>query len=70
MFGGLTFLHRGNMLCGYEAALARANTREMDFTGRPLRGLVYVAPKGCRAGQQLEFWLERALDFSQTLPPK
>jgi TfoX/Sxy family transcriptional regulator of competence genes len=54
MFGGLAFLLRGNMLCGvidqdllvrvgadaYEQALARPHAREMDFTGRPLKGVV------------------------------
>ena len=53
MFGGLTFLLHGNMFCGvadrelmvrvgpdaYEQALARWHTREMDFTGRPLKGV-------------------------------
>jgi hypothetical protein len=56
MFGGLAFMLSGNMLCGiagysltarvgprrYEEALARPHAREMDFTGRPLRGFVYV----------------------------
>ena len=52
MFGGLAFMLRGNMACGvigtdvivrvpkdtYQAALTRPHVREMDFTGRAMRG--------------------------------
>ncbi len=84
MFGGLAFLLKGNMLCGvveedlmvrvgpdaYEDALARPHTREMDFTGRPMKGLVYVASPGFRTARQLESWLERSLAFVRSLPAK
>ena len=60
MFSGLTFMVNGKMCCGltstdlmvrvgpeaYEKALARKHARPMDFTGKPLVGMVYVAPKG------------------------
>ena len=62
MFGGLAFLVNGHMACGvqgddlmvrvgpdaYDAALKKAGTRPMDFTGRPLKGMVYVGPRGHR----------------------
>jgi TfoX/Sxy family transcriptional regulator of competence genes len=84
MFGGLAFLHRGNMFCGvvkhdlmvrvgsseYETALARAHVHEMDFTGRPLKGMVYVRPPGVRGAQQLKFWVDRGLEFARSLPAK
>ncbi len=84
MFGGLAFLHRGLMFvgvsgnrlmarvgkAGYADSLGRAHVREMDFTGRPMAGYVYVEPAGIRTRQQLDFWLQRCLDFVTTLPDK
>ncbi len=84
MFGGLCFLLDGNMCCGlvgdtlmvrvgpdaYEPALARPHAREMDFTGRPLRGMVYVAPAGVRTAAALASWVHRGTAFAASLPPK
>lgn len=83
MFGGLCFLVGGHMTCGvvrndlmvrvgpsgHEAALARRRARPMDFTGRPLRGMVYVSGEGLE-GNELEGWLSTALSFVRSLPPK
>ena len=60
MFGGLAFMVKGNMCCGVlgarlvlrlgeEAAadaLREPHTRLMDFTGKPMKSMVYVAPEG------------------------
>jgi TfoX/Sxy family transcriptional regulator of competence genes len=84
MFGGLCCLLQGNMFCGvvddrlmvrvgaedYEAALAMPHVREMDFTGRPLRGMVYVAPAGIRTERDLALWLERGMANARSLPAK
>ena len=84
MFGGVAFLVRGNMCCGvvrdelmvrvgpdaYDDALARPQAREMDFTGRPMRGMVYVSPEGVEADEDLEAWIERGVAFSSSLPAK
>ena len=84
MFGGLAFLVNGNMSCGvvgedlmvrvgpeaYEAALAEPGAREMDFTGRPMKGMVYVAANGIRTSKRLTFWVEKGLRFAQSLPAK
>ena len=84
MFGGLAFLVRGHMCCGivgddlvvrtgpetYETALARPHARPMDFTGRPLRGLVYVSPAGHRTGRELKGWIQTGIKFVSSLPPK
>ena len=73
MFGGLAFLCRGRMCCGivgsdlmvrvpdadYEAIVAHRHVRPMDFTGKPLRGFVYVAPPGFRTAAALRTWLSR-----------
>lgn len=84
MFGGIAFLLRGNMCCGVtkdllmlrlgsqgaEVALGRPHTREMGFTGRPMKGMVYVEPEGVRTEAELRRWLEQAVEFAQTLPEK
>lgn len=84
MFGGLAFLMRGNMCCGVVAdtlmlrlgnegaaqALAEPHTRPMDFTGKPLKSMVYVAPAGIVADADLNRWVGRAVAFAETLPPK
>jgi TfoX/Sxy family transcriptional regulator of competence genes len=84
MFGGIAFMLRGHMFVGiserslmarvgpqnYERALARAGVREMDFTGRPLRGYVFVAPQALKSAAQLRQWVTRCADFVATLPAK
>jgi TfoX/Sxy family transcriptional regulator of competence genes len=84
MFGGLAFLRHGNMVCGVmgaelmlrlgpdlaEAALEEPDTRPMDFTGRPMKSMVIVAPAGFASDEALAGWVERALGFAATLPPK
>ncbi|MBM3516317.1 MAG: TfoX/Sxy family protein [Alphaproteobacteria bacterium] len=83
MFGGLCFLLDGNMLCGVEktrymfrvgkekeaAALARPGAAPMDFTGRPLGGMVWVDAAECR-GWRLAGWLSLARAFVGKLPKK
>jgi hypothetical protein len=54
----------------YADSLSRKHVREMDFTGRPMQGYVYVDPEGIRTEAQLRFWLDRCTIFVSTLPPK
>lgn len=82
MFGGLCFMVNGSMCCGltqtdmmvrvgpeqYEDALAEPHARPMDFTGRPLKGMVYVAPSGLRTQSALAKWVGRGVAFVSTLP--
>jgi TfoX/Sxy family transcriptional regulator of competence genes len=84
MFGGVCFLLKGNMLCGivgdelmvrvgrdaYEDALTQPYAREMDFTRKPMKGYVYVAPWGISTQPKLARWVERGLEFVRTLPAK
>jgi TfoX/Sxy family transcriptional regulator of competence genes len=84
MFGGLAFLASGHMCCGivdrdlmvrvgpeqYERALESKDARPMDFTGRPMKGMVYVAAAGIPTRKALQSWITRALRFVDTLPPK
>ena len=84
MFGGLAFLLGGNMCCGvvagelmvrvgpdaYEDALAQRHAREMDFTGRPLKGMVYVSSGGIEDDEDLDGWVTRGVAFAGSLPAK
>ena len=84
MFGGVGYMLNGNLVCGihddaliarvgpdaYTDALAETHAREMDFTGKPMRGLVFVDPPGTATDEALEAWLDRCLDFVGSLPPK
>ncbi|MCB9665537.1 MAG: TfoX/Sxy family protein [Alphaproteobacteria bacterium] len=84
MFGGVCFMVGGHMTCGilrdemmvrvgkeaHEAALARPHAREMDFTGRSLKGMVYVAPEGLDAQRDLDAWVAAGLAHARSLPPK
>lgn len=84
MFGGLAFMLNGNMCCGvegdnlvvrtgpegYEEALARPGARLFDFTGRPMRGFVYVQRGGIASAPALREWVALAVAFAGSLPPK
>ena len=81
MFGGLAFLLEGKMFCGivkdelmvrvgpegYEAALAKAHVRPMDFTGRPMNGYVFVGPGGSRTESAVKKWVDRGAACVATL---
>ena len=84
MFGGVAFMHSGNMCCGvvdnvlmarvgpdaYKDALSRAHAREMDFTGKPLKGFIYVDPPGFAEDAELREWIGLCQAFTRTLPSK
>lgn len=82
MFGGLCFLVSGNMAFGivgdelmvrvgpdaYEECLTQPHAREMDFTGRAMKGMVYVGTEGFAEDDDLVAWIARGLDFAGSLP--
>lgn len=84
MFGGICFMINGNMMGGvlgdllmvrvgkerYEEALEIPHCREMDFTGRPLRGLVLIEPEGFEEDEDFLHWVTMGLDYAGSLPPK
>jgi TfoX/Sxy family transcriptional regulator of competence genes len=83
MFGGLAFMVGGNMACGpakdilmvrvgpdaYEDALAEPDADELQFTGRPMKGMVQV-DAATLSDERLAEWVQRGLDFAGSLPPK
>lgn len=84
MFGGLALMVRGHMCCGlvgdrlmvrvgpdaYDDLLGRPGAQAMDFTGRPMRGLLYVSGDGIATEAALRWWVSRALSFVESQPPK
>ena len=84
MFGGLSFMVRGNMSCGiigeelvvrvgkdgHEQALARPHARVMDFTGKPMKGWIYVGTEGVESEAELAEWVELGLEYALSLPEK
>lgn len=84
MFGGIAFMVSGNMCCGvvndtlmarvgpdqYAAALKKPHAREMNFTGKPMKGFVYVAPEGFESDGDLVAWTGLCMDFVSTLPTR
>ena len=84
MFGGIAFMLQGHMFVGisdgslmarvgpvnYERALTMDNVREMDFTGKPMRGYIFVGPDGLKSRVALKRWVRLCADFVSTLPQK
>jgi TfoX/Sxy family transcriptional regulator of competence genes len=78
MMGGLCFMVNGKMCVGVEqsrlmaridpaeqeAALQRPGCKPMDFTGRPMRGFVFVDLAVLKTSKQLAKWLDLALAFN------
>ena len=84
MIGGLCFMVRGNMCAGvtknqlmvrvgtdaYQRSLKLKHAAPMDFTGKPLRGFVFVRPEGVTTQRAVDAWIKRGLHFVAALPEK
>lgn len=82
MFGGLSFMINNKMAIGIvknelmarvgpdyqEEALKRTGAKIMDFTGRPMKGYIFVEPNGFDDESDLEHWIDKSLTFNATLP--
>jgi TfoX/Sxy family transcriptional regulator of competence genes len=83
MFGGLAFMLSGHMFCGVvrdtlmvrlgpegaDRALSLPHVRPMDFTGRPMKGMVFIDSAGLE-GDALRQWVDAAVGYARGLPPK
>ncbi len=81
MFGGLAFMLNNKMACGvigddlmvrvgrdaYETALTKPHARPMDFTGRPMRGYVFIAAGGCATQRAVDYWVARGATYIEEL---
>jgi TfoX/Sxy family transcriptional regulator of competence genes len=84
MFGGIAFMVSGNMACGVlgedlivrlgdeegEKALAEDGVRPFDFTGKPMKGIVFVSAERVSGDAGLSEWVEAGADYATSLPPK
>jgi TfoX/Sxy family transcriptional regulator of competence genes len=78
MFGGICIMVDGKMCLGingndlmvrldpaiYEDTLKRPGCRKMDFTGRPLKGYVFVEEPVLESTTDLDYWINLALEFN------
>lgn len=78
MMGGLCYMVDDKMCIGvvkeklmaridpevYEEALSKPGCHEMDFTGRPMKGFVFIEPLGIDRDEDLDYWVEMCLDFN------
>lgn len=79
MMGGLTFMVNDKMCIGilqddlmlridpnvYELALEQRGCREMNFTGRPMKGFVFVSEDGYRKAKDFNYWINLALEYNK-----
>jgi TfoX/Sxy family transcriptional regulator of competence genes len=84
MFGGLAFLVDGKMFVGirnsslmarvgserHADALAMPSVRAMDFTGRPMKGYVYIDPPAIAEDRDLQAWVSWCVEYVARLPAK
>jgi TfoX/Sxy family transcriptional regulator of competence genes len=84
MFGGLCFMVLKHMCCGivgdtlmarvgpeqHAKCLSEKYAREMDFTGKALKGMVYVTAEGVAKDADLKKWVDRCTKVISSLRPK
>jgi len=84
MFGGISFMLRGNLACGvlkdelivrvgperHQAAIKKPHARPFDFSGRPMKGWVMVKSRGCESDAALKDWIQQGITFALSLPAK
>lgn len=83
MFGGLCFMVNGKMFMGvrverlmvrldpdlYEQVLEKEGCHPMNFTGRSIRGFVYVDIEAVSTKKKLEYWIGLALAYNERAKP-
>jgi TfoX/Sxy family transcriptional regulator of competence genes len=78
MFGGICFMVNGKMCVGVsddemmcridpgkeDEALEKKGARPMDFTGKPMKGYVFVSEDGLRSKKEFDYWIDLCLEFN------
>lgn len=78
MMGGLCFMVDTKMCIGivknklmaridpeiYEQTLKLKGCHEMDFTGKPMKGYVFVDSNVIESNKDLDYWIKLCLDFN------
>ena len=84
MFGGICFMYKDKMITGivenklmvrclpddYNTLLKKPHAGEMTFTGKPLKGFLYIAGEGVKTDRQLQKWLDIGIEFANKTPQK
>jgi TfoX/Sxy family transcriptional regulator of competence genes len=79
MFGGLCFMVNDKMCVGiekerlmvrlnpdiYEEVMEKEGCMPMDFTGRVMKGYVFVDIEALGTKKKLEYWIKLALDYNK-----
>src|SRR6478609_2673846 len=79
MFGGLCFMVNDKMCVGvekerlmlridpekYEELIEKEGCMPMDFTGKPMKGFVFVDTDVLQTKRQLEYWIGLALEYNK-----
>ncbi len=79
MFGGLCFMVNDKMCVGvekdrmmirldpaiYEEILEKEGCTPMDFTGKVMKGYVFVDADVLNTHKKLDYWVQLALDFNK-----
>ena len=53
-----------------ETLLGKKRTRVFDFSGRTMKGLIYVEAGGIKTDADLKQWLGIGLKYAKSLPKK
>jgi TfoX/Sxy family transcriptional regulator of competence genes len=83
MFGGLCFMVNDKMCVGvekerlmlridpekYDEVIEKEGCSPMDFTGKPMKGFVFVDKDVLRAKKQLQYWVGLALEYNKMAKP-
>ncbi len=83
-FGGLSFMLDGKMCVGvqknrlmvridpdkHDTLIKRQGAGPMDFTGRPMRGFLFIDAKGVPDAGSLNFWVNESVEYVRTVPAK
>jgi TfoX/Sxy family transcriptional regulator of competence genes len=84
MFGGIGFMLSGNMACGVlgdelivrldpgdaERALAEEHVRVFDYSGRPMKGWLFVGQGAIGSDEELAEWVDAGADHAAAMEPK
>ena len=84
MFGTVCFMIHGNMCAGtwkgdlivrlpkelHDQTLSMPHTKPADMTGRIMTGWALIGPSGTNTEIKLDSWLNRSVEYAQSLPAK
>jgi len=51
----------------HDQLVFKKGSREMDFTGKAMRGFLFIEPEGFDSENDLDFWIEKALYFNKEI---